>query len=203
LTVGTTSREMAEHEDGMAVALRRKRFTLDEYHRMGEVGILHEDDRVELIEGEIVEMTPIGSRHAATVGRIHNVLARVLGERAIVWSQNPVILPHLVSVPQPDALVLAPRADGYARALPEPSDVRLLVEVADSSLAYDRGLKIPLYARAGVAEVWLVDVEARDITAHRAPGGRRYADVRSVRIDRRLAPLAFPDISVAVAELIP
>jgi hypothetical protein len=113
----------------MAVTLRRRRFTLDEYHRMGEVGILHEDDRVELIEGEIVEMTPIGRDHASVVARIQHVFAVRLGGRAIVWTQNPLLLAAQISEPQPDVILLDPRPDFYRSALPEPADVRLLVEV--------------------------------------------------------------------------
>jgi Uma2 family endonuclease len=193
---------MAEHEETMAVTLKRRRFTLDEYHRMGEAGILHEDSRVELIEGEIVEMAPIGSRHAATVARISSLFTTLLGNRAVVWPQNPLLLPVLVSEPQPDVMLLAYRADFYASALPEPSDVRLLVEVADSSLAYDRRTKIPLYGRAGVAEVWLVDVESARVELYRRPGATGYADVRSPARDERIAPLAFPDVTVTPADLL-
>jgi Uma2 family endonuclease len=169
---------------------------------MGEAGILGEDDRVELIEGEIVEMTPIGSRHAATVARIQHLFSTRLGDRAVVWGQNPLLLVRQVSEPQPDVMLLAPRLDFYAAALPEPPDVRLLVEVADSSLAYDRRTKIPLYARAGVAEVWLVDLEAGRVEVHRGPGTSGYADVRSPAPDERVAPLAFPDVALAVADLL-
>ena len=143
---------MADDEDGMAITLRRRRFTLDEYHRMGETGILGEDDRVELIEGEIIEMTAIGSHHAATVARIHHLFSTRLGARAVVWSQSPLLLARFQSEPEPDGMLLAPRPDFYAARLPEPPDVRLLIEVADSSLLYDRRTKFPLYARSGVGE---------------------------------------------------
>ena len=186
----------------MAVTVKRRRFTLDEYHRMGEAGILHEDSRVELIEGEIIEMAPIGSRHAATVARIHAFFAARLSDRATVWGQNPLILPRHESEPQPDVVLLAPRADFYASALPEPPDVRLLIEVADSSLLYDRRTKFPLYARAGVAEAWLVDVDARQVEIHRAPGARGYADVRSPGPDETFASLAFPELAFRSADLL-
>ena len=129
---------MVDGEDSMAVTLRRRRFTLDEYHRMGETGILGEDDRVELIEGEIIEMSPIGSRHAAAVARIHHLFSIRLGDQAVVWGQNPLMLVRHQSEPQPDVMLLAHRTDFYASGLPEPPDVRLLVEVSDSSLLYDR-----------------------------------------------------------------
>jgi Uma2 family endonuclease len=193
---------MTEREDSMAVTLRRRRFTLDEYHRMGEAGILGEDDRVELIEGEIVEMTPIGSRHASTVARIQHFFSRRLGDRAIVWTQNPLILRALVSEPQPDVILLAPRTDFYESGHPEPPDVRLLIEVADSSLLYDRRTKIPLYARAGVPEVWLANVDAHGVDLHRRPSSGGYADVRSPDRGAPFSPLAFPDIVVTVADLL-
>ncbi len=193
---------MAEPEETMAVPLRRRRFTLDEYHRMGEAGILHEDSRVELIEGEIIEMSPIGSRHAATVARIQAFFAERLGRRAIVWSQNPLLMPRHESEPQPDIILLERRADFYAGALPEPRDTRLLIEVADSSLAYDRHTKVPLYARAGVAETWIVDVDHRRVEIHRGPGARGYRDVRTPGADERFASLAFPDVDVTLADLL-
>lgn len=193
---------MTEREDAMAVTVRRRRFTLDEYHRMGEAGILHEDSRVELIEGEIIEMTPIGSRHAAAVSRIAELLTRRLGGRATVWPQNPLLLVRHDSEPQPDVLVLDHRADFYASALPGPADVRLLIEVADSSLSYDRGTKFPLYARAGVAEAWLVDVDRRRVEIHRAPGRDGYGHVTSPRAGEPFASAAYPDVVVTLADLL-
>jgi Uma2 family endonuclease len=195
---------MAEAEEAMAVTVRRRRFTLDEYHRMGEVGILHEDDRVELIEGEIVEMTPIGSRHAATVARIHHFFSTRLADRGVVWVQNPLLLPRFESEPQPDVILLAHRSDFYASALPEPPDVQLLLEVADSSLAYDRRTKLPLYARAGVAEAWLVDLSGvvHRVEVHRGPGEAGYHDVSIPGAEERFAPLAFPDLTVTVRDLL-
>jgi Uma2 family endonuclease len=193
---------MAEGEDTMALTLRRRRFTLDEYHRMGEAGILGEDDRVELIEGEIIEMSPIGSRHAATVARIHHVFSTRLGNRAVVWSQNPLLLARHQSEPQPDVMLLAARSDFYAAGLPEPPDVKLLVEVADSSLLYDRRTKLPLYARAGVGEVWLVDLEAGRIEIHRGHAGARYRNVTLPRAGESFAPGAFPDLSITLGDLL-
>lgn len=186
----------------MAVTTRRRRFTLDEYHWMGRVGILHEDDRVELIEGEIIEMTPIGTLHAATVARIQDFLAKRLGDRALVWTQNPLLLTRHRSELQPDIIILDRHADFYASALPEPPDVRWLIEVADSSLRYDRLTKFPLYARAGVAEAWLVDVEHRRIEIHRGPAAHGYQDVRTPGRDEQFSPLALPDVAVTLADLL-
>jgi Uma2 family endonuclease len=193
---------MVEPEETMAVTLRRRRFTVDEYHWMGKVGILHEDDRGELLEGEIIEMTPIGSLHAATVTRIHHFFSTRLGERAIVWSQNPLLLTRYRSEPQPDVILLERRDDFYASALPEAPDVRVLIEVADSSLSYDRLTKFPLYARAGVVEAWLVDVDGRRIEIHRGPSARGHRDVRSPGPDETFASLAFPDVAVTLADFL-
>jgi Uma2 family endonuclease len=184
----------------MAVEVARRRFTLEEYQRMGEAGILREDDRVELIDGEIVEMTPIGSRHAACVNRLNQVLQRALGERAIVSVQNPTsIPPH--SEPQPDLMLLRPRADFYAAAHPEPRDVLLVIEVADTTVPFDRGVKIPLYARAGMVEVWLVDLTTDTVEVHRGPAGNRYADVERRGRGERLLCQAFPDIELSVDDV--
>jgi Uma2 family endonuclease len=138
--------------DGMASAapapVARHLFTVDEYHRMGEAGIFGEDDRVELIEGEIIEMSPIGSPHAARVKRLTQLLVRRLGTRAIVQVQDPVVLSQL-SEPQPDLAVVKARADFYAAGHPQPTDILLVVEVADTSRVFDRNVKAPLYAPCG------------------------------------------------------
>ncbi|MBV8457956.1 MAG: Uma2 family endonuclease [Acetobacteraceae bacterium] len=127
-------------------AVPRRLLTVDDYHRMGEAGILSEDDRVELIEGELVEMAPIGSEHAASVAALNHLLVLAVGARGLVFPQNPVRLdPH--NEPQPDFTVLKPRPDGYRSALPRAEDILLIVEVSASSLGYDRGLKLALYAR--------------------------------------------------------
>jgi Uma2 family endonuclease len=184
------------------VELKRRRFTLEEYHRMGEVGIFHEDDRVELIEGEIVEMSPIGRLHAATVDRIANVFSRRLGERAIVRVQNPIVFTNLVSEPQPDVTLLVPLADFYASGHPGPSDILLVVEVMDSTVAYDHGVKLRLYARAGVAEVWLANVNTHRIEGYRQPGPEGYGESRVFQEDERLSIQAFPDVTFTARELL-
>jgi len=193
---------MADGEDSMAVTVKRRRFTLDEYHRMGETGILGADDRVELIEGEIIEMSPIGSRHAGTVARIQHLFSIRLGDRAVVWSQSPLLLVHHQSEPEPDVMLLAPRADFYVARLPEPPDLRLLIEVADSSLPYDRRTKFPLYARAGVTEAWLVDLDTGRVEIHREPRGAGYRDVRIPRADETFSPAAFADLALTVRDLL-
>jgi Uma2 family endonuclease len=177
------------------------RFTVDEYHRMGEAGILGPDDRVELIDGEIVMMTPIGSRHAACVDRCTHFFTRLVGTDAIVRVQNPIQLDDY-SAPEPDVSLLRPREDFYAGAHPLPRDVLLVVEVADTSIGYDREVKLPLYGSMGIPEVWIVDLGRRCIDAYRGPLAGGYAERRTHRADEKLRPAAL-DVEVAVADLLP
>jgi Uma2 family endonuclease len=141
----------------MPVEVTRRRFTADDYQRMGSAGILSEDDRVELIDGEIVAMTPIGPRHNAAVNRATRAMVLAVGNKAIVQVQGSVRL-DLYHEPQPDLVLLRPRADDYASQLPGPSDILLIVEVADSSSDYDREVKSRVYAKAGIGEYWLADL---------------------------------------------
>lgn len=193
---------MTEREDTMAVTLRRRRFTLDQYHRMGEAGILTKDDRVELIEGEIIEMSPIGAPHASIVDRITRLLVTRLGDRAIVRVQGPILLPAQVSEPQPDVAVLRPRADFYRAVHPQPADVLLVIEVADTTVEPDRRWKLPLYARAGLREAWLVDVNAERLEIYATPGLARYPRPRLLVRSEALSPDAFPDLTIHVADLL-
>ena len=186
----------------MAEAVTRRRFTIDEYHRMGEAGILGDDERLELIAGHIVVREPIGSRHAGTVDRLTRLWTSRLGDRAIVRVQNPVVLPDEASEMQPDVMLLAPRADFYTASHPTPPDVLLLIEVADTSLLLDRRVKMPLYARAGIREAWLCDLTSGRVDLHRDVTAGRYASVRTLKSAQRLTVLAFPDISLSVAELL-
>jgi Uma2 family endonuclease len=156
--------------------LTRHRYTVDEYHRMGQAGVLSQDARVELIEGEIIDMTPIGSRHAATVKRLSHALMQAVGNTAIVSVQDPVVLDDR-SEPQPDLALLNPRDDFYAGAHPTAMDVLLIIEVADASLLYDREVKLPLYARHRIPEVWLVDLENNMLLIHREPQDERYTEI--------------------------
>jgi len=184
----------------MAVQLLRRSFTVEEYHRMAQAGILGEDDRVELIDGEIVKMAPIGSRHAACVDRLTQPLADHVRGRSIVRVQNPIRLGHH-SEPQPDLALLKARPDFYAQGHPGPDDALLLVEVVETSAEVDRGVKVPLYARAGISEVWLVDLIEDRIEVYRQPTPQGYQQVQHLRRGECLAPLSFPDL-VLVAESI-
>ena len=185
----------------MGIPLTEHRFTVDEYHRMGEAGIFHEDDRVELIRGRIVQMSPIGPRHAGCVKYLGNTLVRLLGPRAVVGIQDPVIT-DAEGEPQPDVAVLLPRPDFYRDRHPTPDDILLLAEVADTSLSYDRGEKVPLYGEAGVREVWLVNLPDDVIEIYRKPRGNGYADVRTARRGETITPLAFPDVVLDVDEIL-
>lgn len=169
----------------MSIQIERRYFKVDEYHRMGEAGVFSEDDRVELVEGEIVEMTPIGRRHASCVGRLTEIFGGY--SQAILWVQNPVQLDVYTEV-QPDVALLRRREDFYSRSHPTPSDVLLAVEVADTSAAYDREVKLPLYARSGVPEVWLVDLNESAVEVYAAPERGEYRESRRVARGESLAP---------------
>ena len=185
----------------MVLSLVRRRFTVDEYHQMGRAGILNEDDRVELIEGEILEMTPIGRRHAAGVMRISSLFWQRFGDAGVISVQNPLRL-DAHTEPQPDVALLRPRADFYEAGHPGPADILLIVEVAETSAALDRRVKLPLSARSGIPEVWLVELSKRTVTAHRDPGPGGYKTVRTLRRGETIAPLAFPDRELTVGEML-
>ncbi len=186
----------------MAVDFKRRRFTVAEYHQMAEAGILGEDDRVELIDGEIVEMTPIGHRHILCVNRINRHFVRSFDDVAMVSVQNPVRIGRR-SEPQPDLALLRPESDLRNVVQVTERDVFLLAEVAHTSADPDRRVKVPLYARAGVPEVWLVDLPQDTITAYRDPTPSGYRTARVFRRGEQIAPNAFPDRALAVADLLP
>lgn len=188
---------------GRAEALpARRRFTVEEYYRMAEAGILGPDERVELLNGEIYTMAAIGNRHARCVDFAGEWFIIRLAGRAIVRIQGPVRLSSGAE-PEPDLALLRPRADRYGAARPGPDDILLLIEVADTSLAHDRDLKLPLYAAAGIREVWLVDLTSNQVLVHRDPSPTGYRSVSTVGRDGALTPAAFPDLGMQVAELLP
>jgi Uma2 family endonuclease len=182
--------------------LTRYRFTVDEYHRMGEAGILPEDSRIELIAGDVVVREPIGAYHAGTVDRLTRLWTSLLGPRAVVRVQNPIELSEDDSEVQPDLTLLKPRADFYTRAHPVAADVLLLIEVADTSLESDRRVKIPLYSRAGIRDVWLVDLSGDRVEVHREPTPDGYRQVRTLGRGGSVIPEAFPGLVVAIADLL-
>ena len=185
----------------MAVQLTRWRFTTADYHRIAESGVLTEDDRVELIDGEILEMSPIGRKHAACVDRLAQLFFSRVGGRAIVRVQNPIELSEHAE-PQPDLALLRPRADFYAAGHPGPEDILLVVEVADSSVEFDRQVKAPLYARSGIPELWLVDLDRDHIEVYRDPTSDGYGTTRVLRRDDAISPSAFPDLKIVVGEIL-
>lgn len=185
----------------METSLVRHRFTVEDYERMVRTGILTEEDRVELLEGEIIQMSPIGERHASCVKRLNRLLAQRLGDRAIVSVQDPIRLDD-DSEPQPDLAILRPKADFYASGHPRPGDILFLIEVADTTQEKDRGVKIPLYARAGIPEVWLMDLEQARVEVYGQPERDRYGEVRSFTREKRLSPRAFADTEIPVGEIL-
>jgi Uma2 family endonuclease len=192
---------MVSEDRSVAESLVRHAFSVDDYYRMAEAGILNEDSRVELIEGEIVEMTAIGARHAACVMRLNHLLAARAAGRAIVNIQNPVRL-SAFSEPQPDVALLRPRDDFYARAHPDPQDVLLVIEVAETSAATDRGVKAPLYARAGIAEMWLADLSQDVVEVFRDPSPGGYRRVLSYHRGEVLSPEALADVKLEIHEIL-
>lgn len=176
----------------------KKLFTVSEYHSMAETGILPAEDRFELIEGEIYRMAPIGSRHAGCVNCLNHLLN---GVGAILAPQNPVVLSDL-SEPQPDMALLRWRDDFYRSSHPDPDDILLLIEVADSSVGFDRGVKAPLYARRGICEFWLVDLSRNTLDVHRQPSSTGFRDIRQFRKGDRISPLAFPDLELNVSDIL-
>ena len=182
------------------VAATRRRFTRTEYYRMAEVGILGEHDRVELIAGEIVEMSPIGRRHRAFVDNLNRLLARRLPDDAIVSVQGPLALADDTE-PQPDLTVLRLRDVPYKYREAWAEDALLVIEVAETSLTYDRSTKLRLYAEARIAEYWVVDCVAETIEVHRDPGPEGYRAVSLVSGVATLRPQAFPDVELSTTDI--
>jgi Uma2 family endonuclease len=182
------------------MAGKRRRFTIDEYQRMAEAGILAEEERLELIRGEIVEMAAIGDRHALCVMRAADLLSG-LKPRGIVNPQNPLRLPEQESAPRPDVVLLRRRPDFRSHA-PHAGDVLLLIEVSDTSLAYDRDFKIPIYAEAGIPETWLADLNSDTIFAYRRPTPDGYQEIREYRRGDWISLEAFPDGRFLVDDLL-
>ncbi|MBR8827237.1 MAG: Uma2 family endonuclease [Gomphosphaeria aponina SAG 52.96 = DSM 107014] len=181
--------------------LLTRKFTIKDYYKMAESGILTESDRVELIRGEIVEMSPISPKHAACVIRLNAILSEKLRKRALRSIQNPIQLDD-TSEPQPDVVLLKNPIDTYRKRLPQPADIFLIIEVADTSVKYDREVKIPLYAEANIPEVWLVDVNNNCVEMYRQPTANGYQNMQKFTGEESLSILAFPDVIIKVNEII-
>ncbi|MEI8165042.1 MAG: Uma2 family endonuclease [Chloroflexales bacterium] len=177
-----------------------RRFTVDDYYRMGEAGIIKVEDCVELLDGEIIQMSPIGPLHAAIVARLHDLLSQNVRGLHFVRSQSPIHLSDH-SEPQPDIAVLRHRDDYYASAHPGPADILLLIEVSDATLAYDRNVKLPHYAEAGIPEVWIVDVGAQVIEQYAQLIQGVYTQLHKVLFGHTLTATSLPEISLTTDQV--
>jgi Uma2 family endonuclease len=179
----------------------RHRITVDEYYRMAEVGILPPDARAELIDGEIIDMAPVGPRHGGTVMQLNHLLQSAVGDHAHALVRLAVRLSD-ISEPQPDFALVKRRADFYKRKHPGPADTFLIIEVSESSLRYDVQVKAPLYARHGVPEYWIIDLKGRQVTFFRSPESGQYADITSTDTPRVVAPAALPEVQIDLAHVL-
>jgi Uma2 family endonuclease len=180
--------------------VRRHRLTVEEYFRMAEVGLLAPEARVELIEGEIFDMPPIGNLHGGFTAWLHRRLLRDLGDKISVWDQ--VTLPlGAFSAPEPDLVILKYRRDEYRNKRPTPDDVFLIVEVSQSSLHHDRQVKVPLYAQHGIPEVWILDVDRRRIQFFHTPQAAHYTHTAHTPTPGRISLQALPDTTVDLTGL--
>ncbi|HJQ34132.1 MAG TPA: Uma2 family endonuclease [Pyrinomonadaceae bacterium] len=188
-------------QEARSVEVTRHRFTVAEYERMGQFGIFSEDKRVELVCGEVILMSPIGERHAACVDFLTQFITLRLRHSAIVRVQNPVQLDDY-SEPQPDITVLKPRADFYRHTHPHPEDMLVVIEVSDTTLDYDRKVKLPLYAAAGIPEAWLVNLPEERIEVYGDPAGGEYRSARSYARGRRLQSHTLASLRVSVSKVL-
>ena len=185
----------------MQTEATKKLFTVDEYYKMADAGILGEHDRTELIEGEIIEMSAMGARHAAVVTRVNDLFVPLFKGKALLRPQLPLRLNDF-NEPQPDVVLLKPRRDCYSSKHPGPADVFLVLEISDSSLKYDRDVKLRIYAAARLPEVWIADLAGDSLLVYRNPSGKGYKTFLSCRRGDTLSCLTFPDVTLAVDELL-
>lgn len=181
--------------------VKRRRFTVADLLRLAEIGFLADDERIELIEGEIVEMSPISEGHASTVMRLVWLFSRVFGQRALLNVQNPIQLDE-VTLPQPNVALLRPRDDFYSQRHPGPADILLLIEISDTTLAYDRRVKTALYNAAGVIEYWIINLPDHVIEVYREPRPDGYRTMTRYAPGETLSPLAFADVALNVDEIL-
>ncbi|MEQ8810688.1 MAG: Uma2 family endonuclease [Imperialibacter sp.] len=172
----------------MATEVMKRLINVDEYYKMAEVGILKPGDRVELINGEIYQMSPIGSKHGSVVKSLARILNEIFKGDAVIGIQDPVRLDEN-NEPEPDISILKYRADDYSQAHPGSQDVLAIIEVADSSLRHDKQVKMPLYANYGIPEYWIIDIATKQITVHLAPVGKSYSSQRNFGIGDEISLL--------------
>ncbi|NES66862.1 MAG: Uma2 family endonuclease [Okeania sp. SIO2D1] len=185
----------------MSLELLRRQFNVKEYNEMSQVGILKENERLELIRGEIFQMSPVGRHHSACVNRLTQLFFQKLGDRVLVRVQNPVELDDY-SEPQPDIALLTPKADFYESGHPKPADIFLIVEVADTTIKLDREVKIPLYGEDNIIEVWLVDINEQCVEVYRKPIASGYEQVQKLQRGQNLSVQRFPSINIQVDEIL-
>lgn len=183
------------------VSITRKLFTVDDYHRMADAGVFEPEERVELIEGEIIKMSPIGHKHMVAVNRATDSLTGALRRKAIVSIQNPLRLNNY-NEPQPDIVVFKWRPDFYAAKPYTLEDALLVLEMSDATVAYDTKVKVPLYAKTGVPEVWIVNLRSNAILGFRDPSGNTYKTHSTFRSGHTIAALAFPDVVFPVEDFL-
>jgi Uma2 family endonuclease len=184
-----------------SIAVSKRQFTVEEFERLYEAGVLANNERVELIWGEIAQMSPVNIAHSSCVLRLTHLLTRLLNDRGIIGVQNPVQL-DAKTLPQPDVAVLRPRPDYYNTAHPGPGDIYLIIEVADSSLDYDRKTKSMVYARYGIADYWIVNLPGRQIEVHREPREDAYRTTTRYSRGDTLALLTFPDVMLLADDIL-
>jgi Uma2 family endonuclease len=191
----------------MAIITQAKRFTLDEYHRLTELGFFHEDEHIELINGEIIQMVAKGTAHETCLRKLLKILPKFIGDRATLQCQAPITLPPN-SEPEPDFAIVKNRDDDYLESHPKPADVLLLMEVADSSLSYDQDVKIPLYAQAGISDYWIFNLFDNHLETYSEPyqdnqGKSGYLNKRIVLPNKVIALPCFPDLSLELNKVFP
>jgi Uma2 family endonuclease len=184
----------------MTIDVEKRLFTVAEYYQMAEAGIFNEDDRVELIHGEILHMSPIGSPHMACVNRLTRIVSAQLEAKGILSIQNPIGIDDY-SEPEPDVAILKYRSDHYEEKIPIPSDVLLVIEVADTSIKYDRNVKIPLYAEAGISEAWLVNLSKKEVTVFTEPMSDGYVQSRRYRLGNAISCKQVKELEIKVNDL--
>lgn len=184
----------------MTLTLTRRQFTVHDYARMRESGILTEDDRVELLDGEIYIMCPIGPLHVGLVNKLNKLLTRLVGDTGIISIQNPIRLNNY-GEPQPDIAILSPRDDYYTSALATPDDVLLVIEIADSSVEYDRDQKLPRYAQANISEVWIIDVNKQVIEQYTQPIQGEYTQLYKALFGATITAITLPAIQLTTDQL--
>lgn len=180
--------------------LLTRKFTVDQYHQMAKAGILSHQERLELVEGEIVTMSPIGFRHAFVTNYLAHWFTRSLGEAVFISSQNPISLGDR-SEPQPDIALLKPVENFYADRLPEAADILLLIEVADTSFTYDQSIKVPLYAKFQIPEVWLINLNQQQLEHYTNPINNTYQNKTLFYPDQIITSLAFPSLEFPLKQI--